>query len=130
MLVNTFGKKISASLIVKNSEFYIEVAKFVQAYIVILNNPNEFLTEIGEQQINKEKEKLSWESLSKIMQKCDFGFSSVPTNSDLLVFYNYAIEMGSISKKDKRIASIDDIADAQKTLDEIFREEFKCLSDF
>lgn len=114
MLVNTFGKKISASLVVKNSEFYIEVAKFVQAYTVIISNPNDFLQEIGEPQINIDNDKLTWEMLSKIMQKCDFGFSQTPTNSDLLVYYNYALEMGSISKKVKRVATVDDIADAQK----------------
>lgn len=113
MLVNTFGKKISASLVVKNSEFYIEVAKFVQAYTIILHNPNEFLNEIGERQIG-ENEKLSWDELSKIMQTCDFGFLQPPTNSELLVFYNYAIEMGSIEKRHKRLATVDDIADAQK----------------
>ena len=114
MLVNTFGKKISASLVVKNSEFYIEVAKFVQAYTVILNNPNDFLIEIGENSIDEKKDKITWDMLSRIMQKCDFGFSQIPTNSDLLVFYNYALEIGSISKKDKRVASVDDISDAQK----------------
>jgi len=114
MLVNTFGKKITASLVVKNSEFYIEVAKFVQAYTVILANPNEFLREIGGREMDVEKDKLSWTDLQNIMQKCDFGFAQVPTNSDLLVFYNYAIEMGSISKNDKRLATVDEIADAQK----------------
>ena len=114
MLVNTFGKKITASLVVKNSQFYIEVAKFVQAYTVILENPNEFLREIGEREIDDTKDKLSWNALSAIMQKCDFGFESIPTLSDLLVFYNYAIEMGSIAKDDMRIATVDEIADAQK----------------
>lgn len=113
MLVNTFGKKITASLVVKNSEFYIEVAKFVQAYTIILHNPNEFLNEIGERQIG-ENEKLSWEMLSKIMKTCDFGFLQPPTDSELLVFFNYAIEMGSIEKRHKRLATVDDIADAQK----------------
>ena len=114
MLVNTFGKKITASLVVKNSAFYIEVAKFVQAYSIILKNPNDFLKEIGEPEINEQNEKLSWENLSKIMQTCNFGFVETPTNSDLLVFYNYAIEIGSIAKHDKRVATVDDIADAQK----------------
>jgi len=114
MLVNTFGKKLNASLMVKDSQFYIEVAKFVQAYVIILNNPNDFLSEISEPTINLQNEKISWQSLSKIMQKCNFGFSRVPTDSDLLVYYNYAIEMGSISRKDKRLATVDDIADAQK----------------
>ena len=113
MLVNTFGKKITASLVVKDSEFYIEVAKFVQAYTMILHKPNEFLSEIGEKTI-ADNEKLSWVMLSKIMQNCDFGFNVIPTNDDLLVYFNYAVEMGSISKTHKRLASVDDIADAQK----------------
>ena len=114
MLVNTFGKKISASTVAKNSQFYIEVAKFVQAYNVVVNSPNEFLKEIGENEINLSNEKLSWESLSQILQKCDFGFAETPTNSDLLVYFNYAIEIGSISKNDKKMATVDDVADAQK----------------
>ncbi len=114
MLVNTFGKKISAALVVKNSQFYIEVAKFVQAYNLILSRPNDFLREIGESEINASVQKLSWKSLTTIMQKCDFGFAEVPAVSDLLVFYNYAIEMGSIDKNEKMFATVDDIADAQK----------------
>lgn len=112
MLVNTFGKKLNASLVVKDSNFYIEVAKFVQAYTVILTNPNEFMQEIGEQKTKQTK--MSWDNLKKIMQTCDFGFAAPPTDSDLLIFYNYAIEMGSIARDDKRLASIEDIADAQK----------------
>lgn len=112
MLVNTFGKNLSASLVVKDSNFYIEVAKFVQAYTVILSNPNEFMQEIGEAENNQTK--MSWDNLKKIMQKCDFGFSQVPTDSDLLIFYNYAIEMGTIAREDKRLATVEDIADAQK----------------
>ena len=113
MLVNTFGKKINASSVVKDSAFYIEVAKFVQAYTVILNSPNDFLSEVGEQNIDESKDKLSWTQVVKIMTTCNFGFNETPTESDLLVYFNYAIEIGSISKKEKTFASVDDIADAQ-----------------
>jgi len=114
MLVNTFGKKISASLVAKDSQVYIEVAKFVKAYTTILANPNQFLKGIGEPEINEEIDKLTWQNLTNIMQSYDFGFAEKPSNNDLLVYFNYAIEMGSISKKDKTLASVDDIADAQK----------------
>ena len=114
MLVNTFGKKINASSVVKDSAFYIEVAKFVQAYTVILNSPNDFLSEVGEQNIDESNDKLSWAQVVKIMTTCNFGFNETPTESDLLVYFNYAIEIGSISKKEKTFASVDDIADAQK----------------
>ena len=40
------------------SEFYIEVAKFVQAYRTIVTNPNEFLTEIHAPTIDEKNEKL------------------------------------------------------------------------
>ena len=114
MLVNAFGKKISASLMTKNSQFYIEVAKFVQAYSLVLSNPNVFLGEIGEPSIDENNDKLSWNVLSKILQTCDFGFAKKPSNSDLLVYYNYAIEMGSIEQENKKLATVDEIADAQK----------------
>lgn len=114
MLVNTFGKKVSASFVAKDSQFYIEVAKFVKAYAAILQNPNQFLKGIGESEIDEEKDKLSWKDLTNIMQSYDFGFDEKPSNDDLIVYFNYAIEMGSISKQNKSLASVEDIADAQK----------------
>ncbi len=112
MLVKTLGKKTTASSMAKGSQFYIDEAKFVQAYAVVLENPNEFLKEVGEPEL-VEKQTLSWRQLVLILQKCDFGFDRVVDESELLVMYNYAIEIGSISKKDKQIATVDDIADAQ-----------------
>ena len=47
MLVERSERPIMAGLIVKNSEFYIELAKFVQAYTTIINHPNLFLREIN-----------------------------------------------------------------------------------
>ena len=46
MLIENVNGKRRASSMLKTSEFYIEVAKFVQAYRTIVTNPNEFLTEI------------------------------------------------------------------------------------
>ena len=68
MLFNNLTEERRASLIVKNSRFYIELAKFVQAYTTIVKNPNEFLAEVGEQSINPKKQHLKWEQLVKIMQ--------------------------------------------------------------
>lgn len=114
MLVkNVNGEAIGASM-VRDSEFYIELAKFVQAYTLIINNPNEFLAEIKENSIDEKKERISWEQLVKIIKKCDFGFSSVPTDTELKVFYNYALEIGSLDAVNKRLATVSDIADAQK----------------
>lgn len=114
MLFNNLTTERRASLIVKNSSFYIEIAKFVQAYTTIVKNPNEFLTEVGEELIDPKKQHLKWEQLVKIMQSCDLGFSSVPTRMDLVVYYNYALEMGSVKALEKKIASVDQVAEAQK----------------
>ena len=40
MLFNNLTEERRASLIVKNSRFYIELAKFVQAYTIIIKNPD------------------------------------------------------------------------------------------
>ncbi len=114
MLFNNLTEERRASLIVKNSRFYIELAKFVQAYTTIVKNPNEFLVEIGEQSIDPKKDHLKWEQLVKIMQACDLGFKKVPSNMDLVVYYNYALEMGSVKALDKKIATVDQVAEAQK----------------
>ncbi len=114
MLFNNLSTERRASLIVKNSEFYIEIAKFVQAYTTIVKNPNEFLTEVGENPIDPKKQHLKWEQLVKIMQSCDLGFSHVPTRMDLVVYYNYALEMGSVRALERKIASVDQVAEAQK----------------
>ena len=114
MLVENVNGVSKASSMLKNSEFYIEVAKFVQAYTTIVNNPNEFLGEIKEPLINEAEDKLSWEQFVNIVQKCDLGFKEVPSPADLVVFYNYALEIGTINPSEKRIASVDDVADAQK----------------
>ena len=114
MLFNNLTTQRKASLIVKNSNFYIEIAKFVQAYTTIVKNPNEFLSEIGEQLIDQKKQHLTWDQLVKIMQTCDLGFSGVPSKMDLIVYYNYALEMGSVTALEKRIASVDEVAEAQK----------------
>ena len=114
MLFNNLTTERRASLLVKNSFFYIEVAKFVQAYTTIVKNPNEFLTEVGESPINEKKQHLTWEQLVKIMQTCDLGFKTIPTRMDLVVYYNYALEMGSVKALEKRIASVNEVAEAQK----------------
>ena len=114
MLFNNLTEERRASLIVKNSRFYIELAKFVQAYTTIVKNPNEFLVEIGEQSIDPKKKHLKWEQLVKIMQTCDLGFKKIPTNMELIVYYNYALEMGSVKALDKKIASVEQVAEAQK----------------
>lgn len=114
MLFNNLTTERRASLIVKNSSFYIEIAKFVQAYTTIVKNPNEFLTEINEPLIQPKKEHLKWEQLKKIMQSCDFGFTHIPSEMDLLIYYNYALAMGSVTALEKKIASVDQVAEAQK----------------
>ena len=114
MLVNKVnGEPVGASM-VRDSEFYIEIAKFVQAYSVIINNPNEFLAEVGESSIDEKKGRVSWAQLVKIMQKCDFGFLTVPTEVDLKVFYNYALEIGSLDSVNQKVATVSDVAEAQK----------------
>ncbi len=114
MLVkNVNGVQNSASMF-KKSEFYVEIAKFVQAYTTIISNPNEFLSEINASPINEEEERLSWAQLVKIMQNCELGFKEKPSASDLVVFYNYAVEIGSIDSTEKVIASVENVADAQK----------------
>lgn len=114
MLFNNLTEERRASLIVKNSRFYIELAKFVQAYTTIVKNPNEFLVEVGEIEIDTQKHHLSWDQLVKIMQTCDLGFKKVPSRMDLVVYYNYALEMGSVKALDKKIASVEQVAEAQK----------------
>lgn len=114
MLVSTTRADINLGGIVKDSKFYIEVAKFVQAYTTIVENPNEFLQELNQEPIDEKKDKLSWAQFVNIVQKCDLGFSQVPTSEELVVYYNYALQIGSISEKEKRLASVDDVADAQK----------------
>lgn len=114
MLFNNLTTERRASLIVKNSSFYIEIAKFVQAYTTIVKNPNEFLNEVNETMIDPKKQNLNWEQLKKIMQFCDFGFLHKPSEMDLLIYYNYAVAMGSVTALEKRIASVDQVAEAQK----------------
>lgn len=114
MLINNVSTERRASLIVKNSAFYIEIAKFVQAYTTIVKNPNEFLQEINQPHIDKKTQHLSWEQMVEIMQKCDLGFTQVPTRTDLIVYYNYALEMGSVDSLDKKIATVGEVAEAQK----------------
>ena len=114
MLFNNLTTERRASLIVKNSAFYIEIAKFVQAYTTIVKNPNEFLAEINEPLIEPKKEHLKWDQLKKIMHMCDFGFSHIPSDMDLLIYYNYALAMGSVTALEKKIASVDQVAEAQK----------------
>ena len=114
MLINNVSTERRASLIVKNSAFYIEIAKFVQAYTTIVKNPNEFLQEINQPHIDKKTQHLSWEQMVEIMQKCDLGFTQTPTRTDLIVYYNYALEMGSVDSLDKKIATVGEVAEAQK----------------
>ena len=114
MLINNVSTERRASLIVKNSAFYIEIAKFVQAYTTIVKNPNEFLQEINQPHIDKKTQHLTWEQLVEIMQKCDLGFEKKPTEMELVVYYNYALEIGSLDSVEKKIASISQVADAQK----------------
>lgn len=114
MLVkNVNGEAVGASM-VRDSEFYIELAKFVQAYTLIINNPNEFLAEVGESSIDEKNGRVTWPQLVKIISKCDFGFITIPTDTELKVFYNYALEIGSLDSVKKKVASVSDVADAQK----------------
>ena len=77
MLVkNVNGEAVGASM-VRDSEFYIELAKFVQAYTLIINNPNEFLAEVGENSIDEKTGRVTWEQLVKIISKCDFDASNI-----------------------------------------------------
>lgn len=114
MLINNVNGEAVAASMVRDAEFYIDIAIFVQAYNIIVKNPNEFLTEIGEPTINEKKEKISWAQFVKIIQKCDFGFKTTPTDTDLLVFYNYAIEIGSLDSVKQKLATVSEVADAQK----------------
>ena len=114
MLVENVVGKRRASSMMKTSEFYIEVAKFVQAYRTIVTNPNEFLTEIHAPTIDEKHDKLTWAQFVEIVHKCDLGFKTVPTNEDLVVYYNYALEMGTINQNERTLATVDDVADAQK----------------
>lgn len=114
MLINNVnGERVGASF-VKNSNFYIEVAKFVQAYTTIVNNPNEFLKEVGLSFIDEKKDRLNWNQFVKIVQGCDLGFKEIPTETELKVYYNYALEIGSLDSSVKKLATVDDVADAQK----------------
>lgn len=114
MLISNVNSELVGASMVKDSYFYIEIAKFVQAYTTIVKNPNEFLREVGKPEINEKKEKLDWESFVLIMQKCDLGFEKKPTEMELVVYYNYALEIGSLDSVEKKIASISQVADAQK----------------
>lgn len=113
LISNVNGELVGASM-VKDSSFYIEIAKFVQAYTTIIKNPNEFLREIGEKEIDEKQERLDWDKFVLIMQKCDLGFENKPTNTDLIVYYNYALEIGSLDSAEKKLASVGQVADAQK----------------
>ena len=114
MLVKNVGGERTGASMLKNSAFYIEIAKFVQAYTTIVRNPNVFLNEIGEGPINEDNEKVTWKQFTKIMKTCDFGFNKSLTDEELIVYYNYALEIGSLDRLEKRIASVDEVADAQK----------------
>lgn len=114
MLVNDVSGEINGSVIVKDSKFYIDVAKFVQAYRTIVMHPNIFLREVHEREIDEEHERLSWVQFVKIMQSVDLGFDKLPSNTDLIVMYNYALQIGSLEGLSKRVATVDDVANAQK----------------
>jgi len=114
MLIENVNGTRRASSMMKNSSFYIEVAKFVQAYRTIIANPNEFLREIKAPLIDEENDKISWEQFVQIVQKCDLGFKIIPTREELVAYYNYALEIGTINANEKRFATVDDVADAQK----------------
>ena len=70
MLVNNVGGEKAAASMVKDSKFYIDLAKFVQAYTMIVQNPNEFLREAKESEINPKTDFLTWAQFVKIMQTC------------------------------------------------------------
>ena len=67
MLVYGVEGEKSAATMVKDSKTYIEIAKFVEAYTTVIQNPNEFLAEVGEQSINPDTDILSWNQLVKIL---------------------------------------------------------------
>ena len=114
MLVYGVEGDRSAASLVKDSKTYIEIAKFVEAYTTIIQNPNEFLAEVGEEPINPETDILSWAQLVKILTTCDLGFDPVPTEKQLVSYYAYARQIGSISKEVKQLATVSDVAEAQK----------------
>ena len=114
MLIVDVEGEVSAASMVKDSKVYIEIAKFVLAYNTIVDNPNVFLKEIGEQPIDSENESLTWEQFVKIINTCDLGFNPVPTENQLAMYYSYAIQIGSISKEKKAFATVSDVAEAQK----------------
>ncbi len=113
LIENVNGERKAASML-KDSAFYIELAKFVQAYSMIVKNPNEFLKEVNENLIDSKNDHLTWPQFTKIMQTCELGFKEIPTETELVVFYNYALEMGSLGENAKKVASVQDVADAQK----------------
>ena len=106
--------EVSAASMVKDSKIYIEIAKFVQAYEAIVSDPNKFLVDIDERPIDTEKEVLTWDQFVDIATNCDLGFTPKPDAQMLAVYYSYAMQIGSISKEVKRIATVEDIAEAQK----------------
>ena len=114
MLIVDVEGEVSAASMVKDSKVYIEIAKFVLAYNTIVDNPNIFLKEIGDQPIDSENESLTWEQFVKIINTCDLGFNPVPTENQLAMYYSYAIQIGSISKEKKAFATVSDVAEAQK----------------
>lgn len=123
MLVYGVEGDRSAASLVKDSKVYIEIAKFVEAYTTITQNPNEFLAEVDEEPINPETDILSWAQLVKILTTCDLGFDPVPTEKQLVSYYTYARQIGSISKDVKPIATVSDVAEAQKHFYNFIDEE-------
>lgn len=114
MLVNNVDGERKASSILKSSEFYIDVAKFVQAYTTIIKHPNEFLEAAKEPLLKSDDDQLTWDQFVKIVQKCELGFNKIPTSKELIVYYNYALDIGTISDKERKLATVDDVANAQK----------------
>lgn len=114
MLIGDVGGELSTGSIVKDSKFYIEVAKFVQAYRTIVVHPNVFLREIHESEIDEEHQRLNWEQFVKIVQNVDLGFNEIPSSTELVVMYNYALQIGSFEGMSRHIATVDDVANAQK----------------
>lgn len=113
LVADASGERVG-STIVKDSKFYIEVAKFVQAYRTIVVHPNVFLKEIGAKEIDEEHVRLTWQQFVSIVQNVDLGFDETPSNEDLLVYYNYALQIGSFEGLSRKIATVDDVANAQK----------------